>query len=68
MDNMRPEVFFDVSKKEHRQHFNTFVLSNTWGNSPYRFKVPGTANPLGTMQRMMLEYYARKELKLSKVK
>lgn len=67
MSNMRPEVFFDPTQKEHRMWFNKFIVNNTWANCPYRFRVPGVANTLGVMQRMMLEYYANKELKIRNI-
>jgi hypothetical protein len=63
---LRPHVLFDPNNKEHRQHYNNFLVQGTWGKCPYRFCVEGDAqnnNLAYAMQRMLVEYYMDKEFK-----
>lgn len=63
---LRPVVLFDPDNKDHRQHYNNFLVRGTWGKCPVRFAVEGDAqnnNLAYAMQRMLVEYYMAKEFK-----
>lgn len=63
---LRPIVLFDPEDREHRQHYNNFLVGGTWGKCPLRFAVEGDAqnnNLAYAMQRMLVEYYMAKEFK-----
>ena len=60
----RPLVAFDPSKKEHRDIFHRFTVSNGWGHSPYRFICPEdrAGHDLPTMmQKSLIEWYLDRE-------
>ena len=64
--SLRPLVLFDPANKEHRQHYNNFLVRGTWGKCPIRFAVKGDAqnnNLAYAMQRMLVEYYMEREFK-----
>ena len=65
---VRPLEVFDPSKKAHREHYAEFMKNKTWGKCPVRFAVEGDAsnsNLAYAMQRMLVEYYMKKEFKIS---
>ena len=66
----RPLVAFDVTNKEHRRHYYTFVKNNTWGRCPVRFICPDdTGHDLvSIIQRLMIEYYINQEFKSARTK
>ena len=59
----RPTVEFNPSLKNHRSWFAHFVQTGSMRDCPVRFSVRNneSGNPVGTMQRMLVEYYTQKE-------
>jgi len=58
----RPYVVFDATNREHRQWFNDFTKSGTWGTCPVRFVVDDDHGDLITMiQRNLIQYYVNRE-------
>jgi hypothetical protein len=60
----RPLVLFDAASKEHRQFFNNFLATGSWGSCPYRFAVADDHGHLiGHIQAELLKYYMGREFK-----
>lgn len=57
----RPRVIFDATNPEHRKAYYSFIETNTWGNSPFRFDVKCFGNTKGIMDRQLISYYLRNE-------
>jgi len=58
----RPYTVFDPSNKSHRNYYNEFVKTSSWGMCPVRFVVPEDHGDLITMiQRSLVKYYVQKE-------
>ncbi len=62
---LRPKVVFDASNPEHRKAYYSFIETNSWGNSPFRFDVNDACrcfgNTKGIMDRQLIAYYLRNE-------
>lgn len=58
---LRPKVVFDASNPEHRKAYYSFIETNSWGNSPFRFDVKSFGNTKGIMDRQLIAYYLRSE-------
>jgi len=65
----RPVVRFDVSKPEHRQIFFTFLKTNSWTHSPYRFYLEdGYLDLPSQMYQWIATYYLGNEFDPVKAK
>lgn len=65
----RPMVRFDVSNPEHRQIFYTFLKTNSWTHSPYRFYLEdGYVDLPSQMYQWMATYYLGNEFDPAKPK
>lgn len=65
--SMRPLIKFDPSDRIHRNHYARFLETGSWGTCPVRFMVDGEQsnnNLAYAMQRMLTEYYMKKEFKI----
>jgi hypothetical protein len=56
---LRPLVVFDANDRTHRQYFNQFLKTQTWGKCPVRFVVSDSesSNIIGVIQRQLSLYY-----------
>lgn len=56
---LRPLVVFDASNRTHRQYFNEFLKTQSWGKCPVRFTVDDSEsnNIVSVMQRQVSLYY-----------
>jgi hypothetical protein len=61
MKTARPIVIFDATNSEHRKAYYSFIDTDTWSNSPFRFDVKSFGNTKGIMDRQLLSYYLRSE-------
>jgi len=59
--NARPWVAFDVDNRQHRQWISEFILSGRWGDCPVRFALADEPGDIVAIQRLLLEYYTKKE-------
>jgi hypothetical protein len=57
----RPKVIFDATNPEHRKAYYSFIETNTWANSPFRFDIKYYGNTKGIMDRQLISYYLRNE-------
>lgn len=57
----RPWVAFDVGNRQHRQWLSEFILSGRWGDCPVRFALADEPGDILAIQRLVLEYYMKKE-------
>ena len=58
---LRPLVEFDVTNREHRNLYFSFIKNHSWGKCPYRFKTSGYGNTKGVIDQKLLEYYTSRE-------
>jgi hypothetical protein len=60
----RPAIAFDVNNPKHREYYNTFVRTGTWGAAPVRFLVESLNTDLVSyINQKMLSYYLDQEFK-----
>jgi hypothetical protein len=60
--NHRPQTFFDVNNKSHRQSYYDFMTNHSWKNCPYSFIIEEPYKDLPTMiHDKLLSYYLTKE-------
>jgi hypothetical protein len=64
--NARPWVAFDVDNHQHRQWISGFILSGRWGDCPVRFALADEPGDIVAIQRLLLEYYSKKEFPVRK--
>jgi hypothetical protein len=57
----RPWVAFDVKNSQHRKWLAEFVQSGRWGDCPVRFALADEPGDILAIQRLVLEYYMKKE-------
>lgn len=64
----RPTVEFNPASKAHRGWFGHFINTGSMRDCPVQFTVRGnlSGNPIGTIQRTLLEYYTQKEFAINK--
>jgi hypothetical protein len=62
---MRPVVAFDVTNRKHREDYARFIATGSWGHCPVRYELDDVSGELqATIQRVILEYYMKKEFKI----
>lgn len=59
--NARPWVVFDVTNRQHRAWYAEFARTRSWSHCPVRFEVPDDPGCVQAIQRLLLEYYTKKE-------
>ena len=64
--NARPWITFDPDNRQHRAWYAEYVRTRSWGACPVRFEVEHEAGHIGAIERLILEYYAKKEFPVRK--
>ena len=63
---VRPSIEFDVNNVEHRQHYLTFIQSNSWSKCPVRFKVdPQYTDVVSMINAKISEFYLSNDAKVA---
>jgi hypothetical protein len=57
----RPWVVFDATNSQHRKWYAEYLRDRSWGDCPVRFEVDGEPGHIGAIERLLLEYYTKKE-------
>ena len=64
--NHRPQTFFDVKNKIHRQSYYDFMTTNSWKNCQYTFIIEEPYKDLPTMiHDKLLSYYLQREFSVA---
>ena len=60
----RPFVQFDAKNKQHREWFNHFQATRSWGSCPVRFILAeASSNLITQIQRELVDYYVHNEFR-----
>jgi hypothetical protein len=59
--NARQWITFNAQDAQHRAWYAEYIRTRTWGKCPVRFEVDGEPGHIGAIERLILEYYTKKE-------
>lgn len=62
----RPWVTFNAADSQHRAWYADYIRTRSWGACPVRFEVDNEPGHIGAIERLLLEYYTKKEFPIRK--